>query len=224
MRSLGEKTSGAIPPLPALEIHLEIATRPPQPRSGDVVFQSSALARELEDFLETLMTYRSLRQVCTWRVPPNWSPRDWFEEMEAEANAAAWEAELEYDPTRGVPLEAFVHQRVWARARTRYRREWTYVLRCGFHLEGNDRDDVNVNGYSSVEVSESLCRFLDRLSALDRKLIVSLYWEGKTESEVAQMFSISRQAVNKRKWRIVEQLRYGMGQLEKKEVIREFRL
>ena len=73
------------------------------------------------------MTDRSLRQIYNWRVPPNWSRRDWHEEMKAEAIAAAWEAEHDFDPTRGVPLPAFVHQRVLARALTRHRREWAYA-------------------------------------------------------------------------------------------------
>ncbi len=62
------------------------------------------------------MTHRSLNQIHSWRVPPNWAPRDWHEEMEAEAVAAAWQAERDFDPARGVPLEAFVHQRILAQA------------------------------------------------------------------------------------------------------------
>ena len=193
-----------------------IATRPPQPRSGGAAFHSFVLSRELEDLQETIMIQRSLRPIHTWRVPPNWSPRDWFEELRAEVIAAAWEAEDDFDPTRGVPLEAFVQRRVWAGARRRYRREWTYVLRCGFHREGDDSEDVSVNGFSSVDFSESLRRFLDRLPAIDRKLIVSLFWEEKTEVEVARILSISRQAVHKRKRRILEQLRHWMSQLKKR--------
>jgi RNA polymerase sigma factor (sigma-70 family) len=188
-----------------------------------VFFQLLALARELEDFPAMMMSQRPSRQIDTWRVPPNWSRRDWLDEMKAEVIAAAWEAELEFDPTRGVPLEAFVHWRVWARARTRYRREWTYVLHCGFHLEDNDCDDATANGFSPVEVSESLRHALDRLPEHQRELIVSIFWEEKTEVEIARMHSLSQQAISKQKQHILAILRYWMGQLEKKKVIRDFR-
>jgi RNA polymerase sigma factor (sigma-70 family) len=171
-----------------------------------------------------MMPQRPSRQIDTWRVPPNWSRRDWLDEMKAEVIAAAWEAELDFDKTRGVPLEAFVHQRVWARAWGRYRREWTYARRCGFHLKGGDCDDVTADGFSPVEVSESLHHSLDRLPEHQRILIMNLYWEEKTEAEIARMLSLSQQAINKQKRRILALLRHWTGQLEKTEVIREFRL
>jgi DNA-directed RNA polymerase specialized sigma24 family protein len=162
------------------------------------------------------MPYRSLRQISTWCVPPNWSPRDWREEMEAEAIAAAWEAERDFDPTRGVRLEAFVHHRVWARAWTRYRQEWTYALRCGRHLEGNHGNGATTDGFSIVEVFEFVRSFLRRLPEVDRILIESLFWDGKTEVEVARILSLSQQAISKRKRRILEQLLRGMGRSEKR--------
>ncbi len=57
------------------------------------------------------MSYRFGRSILTWRVPPNWSPKDWSQELRAEVIAATWEAECDFDPARGVPLEAFVQQR-----------------------------------------------------------------------------------------------------------------
>jgi DNA-directed RNA polymerase specialized sigma subunit len=62
-------------------------------------------------------------------------------------------------------------------------------------------------------------RFLDRLPAIDRKLIVSLFWEENTQVEVARMLFLSQQAISKRKRRILGQLRHWMGQLGKKELI-----
>jgi hypothetical protein len=143
----------------------------------------------LEDFPEMMMSQRPSRQIDTWRVPPNWSRRDWLDEMKAEGIAAAWEAERDFDPTLGVPLEAVVHWRVWARAWSRARREWTYLLRCGFHLKDNDCADATANGFSPVEVSKSLRHALDRLPEHQRELIVSLFWEEKTEVEITRMFS-----------------------------------
>ena len=54
------------------------------------------------------MAHRFLRSIHTWPAPPNWSLRDWSEELNAEVIAASWEAERDFDPTRGVPLDAFV--------------------------------------------------------------------------------------------------------------------
>jgi RNA polymerase sigma factor (sigma-70 family) len=162
------------------------------------------------------MHNRSLRQISNWRVPPNWSRRDWIEEMNAEAVAAAWEAERDFDPTRGVPLPAFVHQRVLARALTRYRREWAYGRRCGLHTETDQCKAVTADGFSSMDLTESLKRCLDRLPADHRKLIDCLYREGKTEVEVAKMLCRSQPTINLRKHRILERLRHGIGGTEKR--------
>ena len=99
------------------------------------------------------------------------------------------EAELDFDPTRGVPLPAFVHRRVLARALTRYRREWAYARRCGLRSETDRFEDINSRGFSAVDVSDSLQRGLDRLPEHHRRLIRCLYWEGKTEVEIARLLS-----------------------------------
>src|SRR3989442_412159 len=62
-----------------------------------------------------------LNQVRRWRAPPNWSPRDWLEEIQQVARIAASQAEREYDPGMAVEFAAFVQRRVRARALTRYR-------------------------------------------------------------------------------------------------------
>lgn len=46
-----------------------------------------------------------LKRIRSWRVPPNWSRGDWFEELAAVATAAAWQAICDFDPERGVPLD-----------------------------------------------------------------------------------------------------------------------
>lgn len=138
------------------------------------------------------MTDQPLRQIYTWRVPPNWSRWDWHEEMKAEAIATALQAELDFDPARGVPLSAFVHRRVLAHALTRYRREWAYARRCGDHPETDYCEEADACGSSSIEVFKSLKCCLDRLPETQRRLIECLYWEGMTEAEVARMLSRSQ--------------------------------
>jgi RNA polymerase sigma factor (sigma-70 family) len=162
------------------------------------------------------MTHTYLRRIYTWRVPPNWSPRDWREELEAEAIAAAWEAEQAFDPTRGVPLPAFVHSRVLARALTRYRREWAYARRCKPQPENCDCIDTTSDGASALDVSESVRCCLARLPETQRWLIECLYWDGMTEVDVARLLSLSQQTINLRKRQIIERLRRGIGLSEKR--------
>jgi len=44
-----------------------------------------------------------LRRARSWRVPPNWSATDWYEELHMVALATAWQAEQDYDPSRAGP-------------------------------------------------------------------------------------------------------------------------
>src|SRR5579871_2071177 len=69
-----------------------------------------------------------LKRLNSWRIPPNWSASDWLKEIKAIGTAAAWQAEGEFDPSRGVPVAAFLYQRILARVFTRYRQEWAYAL------------------------------------------------------------------------------------------------
>ena len=49
--------------------------------------------------------------------------------MEAEATAAALQAKRDFDPTRGVPWEAFLRLRIIHSALARHRREWMFAIR-----------------------------------------------------------------------------------------------
>jgi RNA polymerase sigma factor (sigma-70 family) len=154
-----------------------------------------------------------------WCVPPNWSSRDWHEEMKAEILAAAWEAERDFDPARNVPFQAFLDQRVLSRALKRYRREWSFARHCGLHLQHDHSDDAAADGLQSEEVTESLQSYLRGLPEVDRRLIEGLYWEDKTEIEVARTLSVSQQAISKRKRRILDKLRHRMSEPEKSDFI-----
>src|SRR5205809_4895153 len=86
--------------------------------------------RDLANDDELSATLRqAFRRILSWRIPPNWSAHDWFDEVKAITAAARWKAELDYDFERGVPLSAFLYQRVLTCAWTRYRQEWAYALR-----------------------------------------------------------------------------------------------
>jgi RNA polymerase sigma factor (sigma-70 family) len=150
-------------------------------------------------------------------VPPRWSNRDWFEEMEAEAAAAALQAERDFDPTRGVPWGAFLHRRVMHAALDRLRREWTFAIHRNSHAAWDEFQAVEGGGPSREAIHKLLQDALGRLLPADAGLIADLYWEGKTEAGIGETLGISQQAVSKRKQSIFKSLRKMIGDLERRE-------
>jgi RNA polymerase sigma factor (sigma-70 family) len=151
-----------------------------------------------------------MRRTHNWRIPPRWSSRDWWEEIEAEIVASACHAIRNFDPSRGPSLATFVYHTMLAGALARYRKEWTYALRCGgSSLPGTDcsRRDELTDGVAAIEEEQRLMRSMTDLPEKDRRLIERLYWEGLTETDVALGMGISQQAVSKRKHKILKGLR-----------------
>jgi RNA polymerase sigma factor (sigma-70 family) len=171
---------------------------------------------------------RCFKRICGWRTPPNWSIADWREEIRAHGLAAACEAGRDFDPSRQVPLDTFIYQRVIARAYTRFRQEWAYGLRCI-----SEPYEVFTNGGCVSLPSESRVQFresnvvpdpayqvlhdaLGSLPESSRRLIMQLFWEGQTEANIAEALGISHQAVSKRKWAVIQKLR-TLIEVSKKE-------
>ncbi len=142
-----------------------------------------------------------LRRARSWRVPPNWSALDWYEELRAVALAAAWQAEQDHDPSRGVPLAGFVCCRVKAQALTRYRQEWRYALRV------TPAETEMIETLAGAEPSarragaafEVVGWALGLLPEPERWLLEQLFWQHRTEASIAAELHISQPAVNKRK-------------------------
>ena len=138
---------------------------------------------------------------------------DWLEEIAEVETFAALEAQGHYDPSRGVSLASFAYQRVVARAYTRYRQEWAYALRClperdSAHCfpEGASCDAAPVtpeNDYLEVGLRDAM----NSLSDAERSLLQRLFWEGRTETDLAAELGISHQAVHKRKHAAFRRLR-----------------
>jgi RNA polymerase sigma factor (sigma-70 family) len=151
-----------------------------------------------------------LRRIRRWRTPPNYSAVDWIEEIKALCSAAAWQGVCEFDPKRGVPLSAFVYQRVMARALARYRQEWAYGAR--FPCEGN-KAALQTSEAATVltRSDDALCAALSRLGEADRSLLKQLFWEESTEADLAEEMGLSQQAVNKRKQAALRNLRRALG-------------
>jgi len=157
------------------------------------------------DSLESRTVASCLKRIRRWRGPPRWSRWEWLEEIEAEVTIATLEARRDFNAARGVPWEAFLRLRIMNAALARYRREWTYALHRvqGAALEPAARDD----GPPWETAAKLITEVLGQLPDQDMWLIEGLFWEGKSESELAESLGISQQAVNKRKRTIFQYLR-----------------
>jgi RNA polymerase sigma factor (sigma-70 family) len=155
------------------------------------------------------------RRTNKWRVPPQWSRRAWREELDAECLAAACRAIHIFDPERGPTLDSFVYHTVLADALARYRREWTYFLRYGasssyleHRLDGTDTVDAR---FATDEENQDVLRVIKDLPDPERDLIERLFWEGRTEKDVAGGLGITQQAVSKRKHKVLNGLRITLS-------------
>src|SRR5947207_9505127 len=125
--------------------------------------------------------------------------------FEAITSAAGVRAETDYDPERGVPLNAFVYLRALTCAWTRYRQECAYARRFlyqkGAGSEEAERLDINL--LQAGASGDSLRCALLALPAPDQCLIQQLFWEKTSETQLAKSLTISQQAVSKRKRKII---------------------
>ena len=174
-----------------------------------------------------LILQSCFRRIHSWRVPPNWSPVDWFDEVAAIETAAACQAESDYVATEGIQLAPFLYNQVMSRVLTRYRQEWKYALRfvsesAWASIIGNGSDETDT-GYGlshrtgfnlplapdaiSGQSTESLREALASLMKPRQWLITQLFWYGYTEAEIANRLGISQRAVSKRKQVILRLLR-----------------
>jgi hypothetical protein len=148
-----------------------------------------------------------LRRILSWRVPPNWSISDWRNEMRAQAACAAWQAVCDYDPSLGVPFNAFARQRVLTSTLTRYRQEWAYALRSAYEHDPEGSDSGLLDSSVSAVFDDWPGHALACLSKSEIWLIGQLFLKDRTEAEIATQIGITQQAVNKRKSMILLRLR-----------------
>jgi DNA-directed RNA polymerase specialized sigma24 family protein len=150
-------------------------------------------------------------RIHRWRVPPHWCVRDWWEEIDAEIIAAACQAVRAFDPARGASLSRYAYHQILAKAMARYRKEWTFGLRSGPGWTGIEPPTKTGNGALEDEAKARVLLGVTRLRDPDRRLLECLFWEGRSEEEIAEPLGITKQAVNKRKWRILLALRRSIG-------------
>ena len=157
------------------------------------------------------------KRIRSWHVPPNWSRGDWFEEVTAVGTAAAWQAVCEFDSERGVPLAGFGHCRMMTRCLARYRKEWSYAL----HLVESDSCQKQTTTFKHSGLAASSAAKADgtycshdhlrgavrALPSKECRLIEQLFWQERTETEVAAAMNINQSTINRRKQAILNGLR-----------------
>jgi DNA-directed RNA polymerase specialized sigma24 family protein len=149
---------------------------------------------------------RCWSRIRSWPAPPRWSAGQWWEEARAQGALAACEALRAFEPTRLVPLDAFLYRRVVESVWTRYRQEWSFGRRCRPDAVLPNRPSA-ASDRPNPELIDWLARLMGQLPEADRSLICQLFWHGRTEGAIAAEIGISRRAVNKHKQRILQRLR-----------------
>jgi DNA-directed RNA polymerase specialized sigma24 family protein len=148
---------------------------------------------------------RCWSRIRTWQSPPHWSPRQWWDEAHAQGALAACEAIRAFEASRLVPLDAFLYCRVVESVWTRYRQECHFGRRC--------RPDIRLPELAAPGAERPDGALLERLEAILRtldegelRLIRQLFWDGRFDDELARELGLTRQAVNKRKQKLLRRL------------------
>jgi RNA polymerase sigma factor (sigma-70 family) len=155
-----------------------------------------------------LVLSQCMRRVRRWRVPPHWSAAEWYEEALSEATAAVHEAMCRFDPNRGIELKWYVRRRILLRVLARYRKEWAFGLRW---LSSDDAPADRGIAPTAPRVDDRELRTaMNSLTGAERRLMEALFWERRTESDLARKMGISQQEVSKRKLVILIKLRHAL--------------
>jgi DNA-directed RNA polymerase specialized sigma24 family protein len=119
---------------------------------------------------------------------------------------AAWQALTTFDPSRGVPLPAFLHHRILAAVWTRYRQEWSFGSRA---RPDDDLGFVNRLAFSLPDPDplEHMTHPLEQLTEPDRLLIHQLFWDGRSIAELARAAGVSQDQLRARKSQALRKLR-----------------
>jgi DNA-directed RNA polymerase specialized sigma24 family protein len=149
-------------------------------------------------------------RIRTWRVPPRWTPCEWWDEARAQGALAACEARRSFEPDRRVPLEAYLYRRVVESIWTRYRQEWSFGRRCRPDAALPERPAAE-SDRADADLIGRLASMLGHLRESERWLIGQLFWEDRSEDDLALELGVSRQAVNLRKQKLLQRLRFELG-------------
>lgn len=150
------------------------------------------------------------RRIRHWPIPPNWSAREWIEEMHAEAAVAILRASPDYRSGGSISRSMYLQMRALGDLLTRYRQEWKFAAHRSRVAE-MEVIDQRADEQDDVLLRDELRWAMSQLDEADRGLVDRLYWRGETERQIAQSFGISQQAISKKKSRIIENLRSNLS-------------
>jgi len=159
-----------------------------------------------------------LREVSRWKTPPNWSEKEWREEMKGVALLAGWVAFCSHKEHQKIPASQFVKCRIKAALLQRYREEWRFASRCCScsHPSGEDvseTDEITVEEIADISAEAvfwwkvEVRDLLSRLEPKEHYLLERLFIDSLTEQEVANELSISQSTVNRWKREVIEKLK-----------------
>jgi RNA polymerase sigma factor (sigma-70 family) len=118
---------------------------------------------------------------------------------------------LDFDPSLGVPLKAFMWPWVLGAVRHFVRKLAVDGGRCTYvgDLTGVDRPVFDA-AYGRV-VDLDVERFLHALPPPDRSLITRLYWQDETLADIARSLGVTRQTLHARVRRLLASARTTIG-------------
>jgi RNA polymerase sigma factor (sigma-70 family) len=154
----------------------------------------------------------SAGRIRSWGAPPNWSAREWFNEEEAVATAAAWHGAGQFDASIGKPFADFLRGRILAAALTRFRQEWRFAIRFLPLETVSSPRQANGDAESRETASyEELHLALECMLPEDVRLLSEHFWAGYTEAELATRLGLSQPAVSEHLKRALHDLRQRLG-------------
>lgn len=145
----------------------------------------------------------ALRRATRWQKPPHWDRSQWFDELEAEANLAMLTALSFYEPSHGVPLTAFVYERVFHALRSLHRREWQHAL----HVYSGNCVIEKGSFLEPCLETERLQEAIQSLPERERAIIEQTFFGGSTEREIAEELGVAAAVVHRLKKRALQHLR-----------------
>jgi len=161
------------------------------------------------------------RRLRSWRPPPNWSAADWSAECRQIEDIAAYKVTGFLDASGNASPARSIYNHLIASVRTSYRREWAYSL----HFEARPMDFSPREGefeeLTGTPADESrtyafLYDAMDELTPDQRFVVEQLFFFGRTETEVGEVFGISQRAVSKRKQRALDDLSASLRRIMSK--------
>ncbi len=159
-----------------------------------------------------------LREVSRWKTPPNWSEKEWQEEMKGVALLAGYLAFCSYKSHQKVPTNLFVKGRIKAALLQRYREEWRFASRCCScnRASGDDvgeMDEIAIEELAGISAEAvfwwrvEVRDLLARLGPKEHYLLERLFIDGLSEQEVADELGVSQATVNRWKRKAIEKLK-----------------